>query len=192
GWRRGLYFDLAPLQHGKNEPRDYNVRAVLGQCWAYLQFQDHFKISGDVFDRMIAQSWFPFIHLKGNTIRQLVTHAQNDWELDDLLPTIVQELSDRIPQWLVDWKASSVFAPHDALLSQAARRFLDGDYISATSILYPRIEGVLRSYHKACGTAKSATTKNLIDEAICPAPGHLSLLLPARFHRFVTDVCFAN
>lgn len=192
GWRRGFYFDLAPLQYGKGEPRDYNVQAVLGQCWAYLQFQDYFKITDDAFDRMVGQSWFPFVHFKGSTIRQLISYAQNGWTIDDLPPTIAQEVSERIPQWLLDWKASSVFAPHDALLSQAAQRFLDGDFISATSILYPRIEGVLRTHHKACGATTSATAKNLIDQAIRPAPGHLSLLLPARFHRYVTDVCFAN
>jgi hypothetical protein len=44
GWRKGLFYDFKPLQGDSPQPRDYDLEMLLGQYYAYLSFQQLFKI----------------------------------------------------------------------------------------------------------------------------------------------------
>lgn len=45
GWRKGMFYDFAPVQQKNPEPRDYDLGVQLGQFVTYLLFQDRLKIS---------------------------------------------------------------------------------------------------------------------------------------------------
>src|SRR5207253_7953825 len=67
------------------------------------------------------------------------------------------------------------------------------DYISAASILYPRIEGVMRSFgaveHPGTGETQAMLSKLASGVGVIREE---SLLLPARFEKYLRDVYFAS
>jgi len=195
GWRKGLYYDFKPLVGENPEDRDYDLEMICGQFYAYLGFQHLFKISEDEWNRLIAQQWFPFISLKKRLIQEIVNHARNDWDIDVLTERISNELTELIPALLNKWGKNKLLEPHFALFKQATERYLEKDYISTTAILYPRIEGLMRTYHLASNQFGRPTQKNLVasvvDAKAVERHGH-SLLLPNNFRRYLEEVYFAN
>jgi hypothetical protein len=195
GWRKGLYYDFKPLVGKNPELRDYDLEMLCGQFSAYLGFQHLFKVSEDEWNTLIAQQWFPFISLKKRTIEEIVNYARNKWDIDALTEKIANEVAGMIPALLNKWEKNKLFELHFALFKQAAERFLEKDYISATAILYPRIEGLMRTYHLASNKTAKPTQKNLVASVVqakAPERHDHSLLLPNNFRRYLEEVYFAN
>jgi hypothetical protein len=93
------------------------------------------------------------------------------------------------------WARNSAFATHLPLLERAVERFGAGDFVSATAILYPRIEGLLRTMHDTFGAGAKPTQKTLAEAAVKPGGLWLhehSWLLPGRFRHYLHDVYFAT
>lgn len=192
GWRKGLYYDFSPLPPD-GSPRKIDMEMLLGQRYAYLLFQERFKISDEEFRQMIEQRWFPFISLRNATIRKMLDHVRNGWPLDELLENIHGEVCERLMSQAKKWEKNPFFEPHFELLQRAAERYLAGDFISASSILWQRIEGVLRAYHVVMFPGKKATQTALVESAIRENPNlqHTnSLLLPRKFETYLREVFF--
>jgi hypothetical protein len=195
GWRKGLFFDLAPIQPQRDGPRTYDLSIALGQFYAYLMFQEFFKISEPSWSRLFSQGWFPFISLRTETVQELVNFANAEWNLDELLNKISAEVKLGLPGWHENWKTVGHFSDHCNTLGVVVERFLASDYISAVSILYPRIEGVMRSYHVAATPNARQTQTGLVDSSLASVDPVLrphALLLPEKFRAYMTDVYFAN
>lgn len=195
GWRRAMFYDLAPLSPRDAKPRDYDVGAALAQFYTYLMFQHRFKITDQTWQRLFDGQWFPFITLKEATVRNLISHANNGWPLDDLAEAIAGEVKVALPALLSRWRATSTFADHLKFLEQAVERYSAGDFLSATALLFPRIEGLLRSHQKLTDPSGQATQKGLSGSAVKTAENerHSSTpLLPARFRQYLESVYFAN
>lgn len=195
GWRRAMFYDLAPLLPKKGEEREYDVATTLAQFYTYLMFQRRFTISDQTWQNLSDGQWFPFITLKESTIQKLISHAANGWPLDDLSEAIAGEVKDVLPAMRARWKASPAFADHISFLEQATERYLAGDFLSATSLLYPRIEGLLRSHQRLTDPAGHASQKGLAGSAVRVAEDerHSSTpLLPGRFRQYLESVYFAS
>jgi len=195
GWRKGLFFDLAPIQPKSDELRTYDLNIELGQFYAYLMFQDFFKISEASWHRLFSQGWFPFISLRTETIQALVNHANAEWNLDELIDKISAEVKAELPKWYEDWTKGDHFSTHSSALGVAVDRFLASDYISAVSILYPRIEGVMRSHHLEATPSAPLTQVGLVKSSLSRIDHVLrprALLLPEKFRAYMTNVYFAN
>lgn len=195
GWRKGLFFDFKPLSGESPEPREYDLQMLLGQYYTYLDFQQLFKITDDQWNAILAQKWFPFISLKRKTISEIINYAANGWDIDKLTDEIAVEVNKMIPSFLGKWERNRLFAPHLPLFKQATERFLEKDYISATAILYPRIEGLMRTHHLSTNQADRATQGNLVSsllQARATERHASSMLLPANFRRYLDEVYFAN
>lgn len=190
GWRKGLYYDLGPLQP-EAVMREYDLWKHLGSLYNYLWFQDLFKISNDEYEKLFASMWFPFLGLKRETALGIVEHVRHGWNPDDLLESTKSEVKRLLPNAVERWKTHPFLSPHSQLLERAAERFFEADYISCSSILYPRIEGVLRaiasktgaSYKQEalCGAAMAMTQKD---------PEAFSRVLPSRFREYLRTVYF--
>jgi hypothetical protein len=194
GWRKGFYFDLAPL-HGGRTPRTYDLESVLGQYYAYLNFQHFFSLSDAVWEAFFRQGWFPFIHLRQATLRTMIEWAKAGFALDERLGEISAEVKETVAAQLPSWKTRPLFADHHGLIAAAYRKFVEEDFVSATAILFPRIEGVLRTHHFAAPAPANASQGNLVASIFARAelPGHgYSLLLPVRFRRYLEEVFFAS
>ena len=193
-WRKGLFYDLIPLLPDSNGLRDYNINHQLGQLYAYLMLQDRIKISEDVWEKMFAQSWFPFISLSLSLINEMKMHAEAGWTIDELLPKITGEVKQSLNDWLEKWSETSLYKDHIELLRKAAERFLEADHQSAISILYPRIEGILRDYYRLHGVEKPSQER-LAETAVQAGLSEdrpRRPLLPEKFQRYLSEVYFRN
>jgi hypothetical protein len=194
GDRNGFFYDLTPLVEERS-PREFDVERSLGYFYCYLSQQHLFKIDAGDWQFMFAARWFPFATLKVNTREQLVERAKARLPLDDLLPAIAAEVKANCENLKARVKAHSVFSAHSALLERAVDRYAEGDYISATAILYPRIEGVMRSLHKLDGTTTTKATQSVLAAAAVQAMNVDKsgfLLLPEKFRDYLDEVYFAN
>ena len=142
--------------------------------------------------KMFAQNWFPFISLSSSLIDTMIKHT----EIDDLLPRIAGEVKQSLNDWLEKWAEKSLYKEHIELLRTAAERFLASDHHSAISILYPRIEGILRDYYRRSqGSGERQSQDQLVETAV---QADLSEdrpklpLLPEKFQRYLSKVYFRN
>ena len=195
-WRKGLFYDLTPFQPDSDGLRDYNINNRLGQLSAYLMLQDRIKISEDLWKKMFAQDWFPFISLSSLLIEEMKGHAEAGWEIDDLLPKITGEVKQALNNWLEKWAEKPLYKEHIELIRTAVERFLASDHRSAISILYPRIEGLLRDYHRRSqGPGERQSQEQLVETAVQVdlSVDRLKLpLLPEKFQRYLSEVYFRN
>jgi hypothetical protein len=140
GWRRGLYFNLMPLQ---GEPLG-EIDRVLGEYYDRLRFSDLYAIPGDLWPVIFDTGWFPFMNLIGGTFESMP-----DFMLRGILAAWEDELAKkfdatRLRALIESWKGVDAFSAHLPFAERAAERYAAGDYVSAISILWPRIEGALR------------------------------------------------
>ncbi|MEA2711825.1 MAG: hypothetical protein QOF78_4426 [Phycisphaerales bacterium] len=194
GWRRALFFDFSPLSRKDPQDREYDLEAQLGQFYAYLMFQKRFKIAEQQWRNLFDGQWFPFITLKEATIRKLVSHAGNGWPLDDLSDAIAQEVKAVLPTMLSRWKAAPIFGDHVPFLEKAAEHYSKNDFLSTAAILYPRIEGLLRTHQQRTDPSAASSQKGLSGSATKKAESERhpsSPLLPAKFREYLEGVYFA-
>ena len=194
-WRKGYFYDLAPLRPKEGKPREYDLGQVLGSLYAYLAFQERFKIDENTWQVFFRQKWFPFVHLDNTLLREMISHAKEGWQIDDLLPKISAHVQRLLKDSPLNDEKYPVLAEHAEILATSVERYLAGDHISCASILYPRIEGLLRSFHRTAGYTSKPETKTLTKIAV----GHHqstrianSLLLPAKFNEYLDTVYFAH
>src|SRR6201988_3425488 len=190
-----VFFDLVPLIPPEFTPRNYNLAKLLGQFFAYLFFQHLFKITDSDWSVMLDQKWFPFISLKNQMVKEIIAYARNDWNIDDLTERVAADLKVQLPSIVRKWPRNTLFESHIPLFEQAVNRYLAGDYISASAILYPRIEGLMRAYVNFHQPSVKPSSKNLVTSVIDANVTNrhdYSALLPNNFSRYLTDVYFAN
>ena len=193
GWRKGLYFDFAPINKN-GVKRKYSLSHTLGNYYSYLFFQNLYKISNDEWTILFKQKWFPFIGLKRKTTDDLVSYMRSGWDCDDLMETISTEVKDALNSNICKWRKSNIFGEHIEFISCAAERFFKGDYISSISILYPRIEGVLRDFNISIGVSShSQGNLSKAPRKMSSMPeNHYSRILPEKFTQYLKDAYFAS
>jgi len=192
GWRKGLFFDLAPL-HGAS--RTFNLDSLLGNIWTYLSFEDRFRLTEDQWTAIFSQGWFPFVGFNADEVRKLAAHVGAGWNADELTPAFAEGLRGRCQRFSAIAEKLPAFAGHLGVLNAGIKHFLGGDHLSASGLLYPRIEGILRHQAQVVSTSAKYSQKALAEAATADTantrtPG--SLLLPAKFQRFLETVYFAN
>lgn len=195
GWRKGLFYDLVSLSD-KNLKRDYDLSQLLGGYYAYLLFQERFKISNTEWESLLRNGWFPFITLNNDLINSIINHNREGWNIDDLLPKIQEDVLKRLPDGLKSWANIKAFEPHMEFISKAAEHYQKNDTISCISVLFPRIEGIMREFQSIRGQPEKANQKDLASTVLSPDVNpkdhQFSPLLPLRFHQYLTKVYFAN
>lgn len=193
GWRKGLFYDLVPLSK-KDLERDYDINQLLGGYYAYLSFQEKFNISDSEWDSLFENGWFPFITLNYDLIRSVLSHNKESWNVDDLLPNIQADVLKRLPDGLKSWAKVKAFEPHMDFISKAVGHYQNSDPISCISVLFPRIEGIMREFQIIQGQPEKAGQKDLAATVQLsdtnPKRHQFSLLLPLRFQRYLEDVYF--
>jgi len=195
GWRRGFFYDLAPLRDDIVQLREYDVEELIGSLYSYLFFQQRFKISETMWSTFFQQRWFPFAYLNDSILKRMILYAKNNWKIDELLPKIVDNVKQLLKKNNPVNKSSPYFAEHADLIDRAIERYLTDDHISCASILYPRIEGLMRTFHRTKKSTSKPTAENLTKVVIEHHQDKRalhSLLLPGRFNNYLNDVYFAH
>ena len=189
GWRKGLYFDFEPLPPMEKE-RVEDLWISLGRCYGYLLFQEFHAISEQAWAALFAAKWFPFVGLKPTTIKEMIGWVNSAQSADEVLPTAAEEVRARLPSLRKLWATHAIFSDHKTILDAAADRFEARDWIAANSILYSRIEGVLRNVSKLSNQAR--LTQSELAKAPLLASGltRSSRLLPHMFQKYLQEIYF--
>ena len=192
GWRKGLFFDYGPILPNQ-EQRFYDIGSILAQAYAHVLFQELFSITESEWEYLSQSKWFPFTGLGQDTINGLISYARTGWDLDEKLDDIVTEVKSRVPNMLDSWRNSPVFSTHIEILERAVDRYLSDDAMSCAGLLFPRIEGIMRSYHAGIGNTDQPSQGNLSTSAVSAnIRNEKCLLLPHRFEKYLSEVYFAN
>lgn len=194
GWRNGMFFDFSPLVP-EQPPRTYDLWKTLGNYYNYLVFQEVFNILEETWKTLFSQKWFPFLALKSTTLRKLVSYAEAGWQVDDILDEINHDVKQMLlPTAIERWSGSELFKPHLKLFERAIERYDNNDYESAISLLFPRIEGLMRTINQSVSETEHGQKQLAlapIKASRKPAESY-SRLLPTRFHQYISEVYFAN
>lgn len=195
GWRKGFFYDLAPLHGEDTKPREYDIEETIGSLFSYLLFQERFKIADETWKKMFVQKWFPFAYLDNALIKDMINYSKEGWEIDSLLPKISDNVKHLLESSNPIRKSIPYYSEHADIFEIAFQRYLENDHISCASILYPRIEGLMRSFHRESGyTSKPSTralTRVVIEHHEKKRISH-SLLLPEKFHHYLDEIYFAH
>lgn len=194
GWRKGFFFDIEPLLTDRPN-REYEVEKLLGSYMAYLSNQRLFSLDDSDWDFLTERGWFPFVALPKKVADSLISFAKSRVDVDVILPQVEEAVKASVPTFRERWSGSEPLQPHLEFLLRALDRFVERDFISCSSIIYPRIEGILRSIHEALGVKDSASQEVLARMSTEAREGDLhptSWLLPTPFRRFIKESYFAN
>jgi hypothetical protein len=195
GWRKGLFYDLGPLNAKLSLSRSFDVRSLFGDMYARLLFHERFEIPDENWEAMFRSRWFPFSGLKTDTIGKMLGHLRSGFDVDELTSDIVAEVTATLDAWLQSWREHPAFQGHIPFLEQAVTDFRQGRHTQCVHVLYPRIEGILRSFHAATsGLSTSRPTQQVLAEAavVTVSQRQYCPLLPHRFERYLSEVYFGN
>src|SRR5205807_3590384 len=85
------------------------------------------------------------------------------------------------------------FSPHVDIFERAVERYRADDFVSCTALLFPRIEGLMRTHHTSLGVAAPPSPPNLAATAVASKISNdKCLLLPHKFTSYLQEVYFAN
>ncbi len=193
GWRKLLYFDFGTM-HPEVEKRNYDLWSLLGTLYNYLMFQEVLSLTDESWELLIHNGWFPFVGIGSKNFNSLMGCLREGLSGDEVLPAVHSDLSERLPEMLKTWETSEILEDHVPLLKSAIDRFKAEDWISCNSILYPRIEGILRALAKMTGSARYGQSE------LSSAPSKMagdrfaqqSRILPHKFNDYLRDVYFKN
>lgn len=196
GWRKGLYYDLGPCSPYDGNPREYDLFELLGGYYSYITFQNRFKITDEQWKSLFINQWFPFIGLKNETIDGILNYVSNNWDTDELLEKVKQEAISIIEKKLDHWSNVEVFSEHVGFIKKAYEHYVNDDHLSCIHVLFPQIEGVLRSFQVIQGEASKSSQKDLAgiitSDKVNPKHHFFSPLLPMRFAQYLSEIYFAS
>ena len=191
GWRKGFYYDFTPIGGPEPTARSFDLGGVFGRAYCHVLFQERFAISDIEWQELFAQKWFPFAGLKNSSIDKLIASVRSGWGVGHYLDEFEAETRERVDSMYSCWKKHPSFSPHAAILERAVDAFKIGDYLCCTGLLYPRIEGVLRTHNVRMGDTDQAGSKKLVDSAVASElENPFGLLMPRHFERYLREVFF--
>ena len=197
----GLYFTLSS-DRTKIDIQEINYS--MASCFRNLIFfEEAIKLSNEkVKLKFINDGWFPFIHLFGNGLQELLNYYSNEEssenDLRSLLKVIIKpkilDISDK-------WWNNEIFNERRVILESGIKAYLNSNtedpsgIILSINTLFPAIEGIIRIlYYKE--HQKNPKTNDLIEfvneKAIKKFDSNLSLLEPEDFFEYLSKNTFAN
>jgi len=117
------------------------LAATFGYYYAYLLFQDMLSMSDDTWGQFMHQAWFPFIHLRQQTVRAMIGAAKSRMPIDDFLDAIEADVVEAVQGRLANWKAHPVLGSHHKIIEAAFKHLVGGDHLSASLIIFLESRG---------------------------------------------------
>ena len=99
--------------------------------------------------------------------------------------------AEEIQSWVDSWMTKAIFKPHEKIIRKGVEKYIEGDDISAISILYPKIEGLMR--YSFNGENEKPTSKELRDalaENAKEKSPSSTLFLPDMFNEYLKEFYF--
>jgi hypothetical protein len=193
GWRKGVYFDFGPIDPSQGN-RTYSLWKILGNQYNYVMFQELHSLTDEEWSILFSEKWFPFIGLKLKTLKTLIGWIRSGYQAEKILSLAVKDVKSSLSRLQSRWNRYADLKEHRAILDIAAERFNSEDWVSCNSILYPRIEGILRAIAKSSNNKVTSQSKMagipLIVSGLTPENN--SRLFPRQFNRYLSEVYFKS
>ena len=190
GWRKALYFDYTVLAP-EGGPRTDNLARLFGHFISRLMFQELYAITEAQWERLIEWGWFPFVGLKHEDRKGLIAWTQNDRKPTSFLKDAAHRFLIDLDARIVGWEKYKHLKDRTAFFTRAKERLDATDYLSCINLIYPQIEGVMRSLfveETVEGSPSQGTmSSNLVENQF----EHLALL-PKHFEQFIMRVYFRS
>lgn len=191
GWRRGFYFNFVPFLGEGPEEAHGDLPKLFGSLHAALLLRERIRMDDAVLEKMSRAGWFPFIRLPHDLAMHLYKHFEIGWDHSEVEGQIIRALSPSIEEWTNAWTKKPVFAPHMDALRTAARLYHQGEYMAASALLLPKVEGVLRHLHIGKGQATTRSLRsNLLERVRAEVEGYTAYL-PEAFMRYLETYYYA-
>jgi hypothetical protein len=194
-WRFGFAFDMNP--DGKLDIEKFAT--TLGTLYRDMRYKHLYDALGkpEVFDRLLAAGWFPFVEIITTEFSNLLHHCEAGFDVAEIEDGVIAKFDDVRMQRILDrWSAKPHFATKADLLTAAIAAFRNKEPVAVIKILLTEIEGVLNDAHRATHGGQGAKLKDLLAfveaSAEHKAGGSNTLLFPRAFGRYLREHTFAN
>jgi len=194
-WRFGLAFDMNP--EGNLDLEGFNK--TLGALYREMRYKHLYEALGktDIFDRLLAAGWFPFVEIIGSEFKDILNHCEACFDMVDIEEKIIAKFDkERMERILERWLAKPHFSGKAQLLRAAIAAFNNCEPIATIKILLTEIEGILNEAHRAANDGQGAKLKKLLEFAEASAErkagGSNTLLFPKAFSRYLKEYTFAD
>lgn len=197
GWKFGLFFDLCRTQ--KLEIED--MWLILGKLYRELFFQHIYRAlkTGERFEEMQKDGWFPFVQLLSWQYKALAEAYQDKFDFNNKIEKVVNSFDKETIEKIVDtWWKNQIFKDKKELIQAGINAFLhfnnDG-YINCIKNLLSEAEGIIRlQYYDETGKGKKVQMPELLDYLIEKGKkktgSDCSLFLPLQFLDYLKNVIF--
>lgn len=196
GWDKAYIFDFSPLDDQNEKRIEYNVEKFIGSYFSYLSFKTIHKISNSDWDQILKQNWFPFSSLKFSTIESMINYVKAGWDIDDLIKAIEIDTLDYCENWIPEWKKDEELDLFVEFLECAVERHRSDDFVSSCSIIYPKIEGLVRQEFIKDNPDKEGRKQNMLVNHIIEKTQSkllsLTTYIPDRFKRYLEECYFKD
>lgn len=191
GWRQALYFDYSMLPDDPNRPlRD--LPTLFAQFHNWMVFRELFLIEQDALDKLYAEGWFPFIRLPMHIVVDISKAIQAG---NSVAPAAQKAIDAITPETLDEmrafWKSKPFFNDQAEFIDAAVRHYRNGDYVSATSVLFSRIEGILRQLYVGAAPRTPQLRDKLVDHVRSSVEG-TTRFVPEQFRDYLKTFLFAG
>ena len=194
-WRFGFAFDMNP--DGKLDIESFAT--TLGTLYRDMRYKHLYDAlcEPEVFDRLLAAGWFPFVEIITTEFSNLLHHCEAGFDMAEIEDGVIAKFDDARMQRILDrWSAKPHFATKAGLLTAAIAAFRNKEPVAVIKILLTEIEGVLNDAHRATYGGQGAKLKDLLAfveaSAEHKAGGSNTLLFPRAFGRYLREHTFAN
>ena len=188
-WRKALIFDYSVFPPNPRR-RTESLTRVFGHAMAQLMFQEMYSVSEAQWARLFEWGWFPFVGLTHLHRRSLLSWANDERYpaplMEEICFAFAANLEDRVEVWR---QRHELMVPQTGFLTTALERFRANDNVGCISVLYPRIEGVMRTLF-AEENSKPRPDQNEMVTNLVENQHPDSLLLPHRFGEYLNAVYF--
>jgi hypothetical protein len=188
GWRKCLFYDYSVLPPEVGCRTDHLPR-LFGHFLARLWFQEMYSITDARWGRLFEWGWFPFVGLKHADRKKLLSWASCDRDPKPVLEEISRNFATDLDARLESWKRYDLLNRQMDFLNAAKDRYKAGDPLSCISLLYPRIEGVMRLLFEEENPRGNPTQGTIMSNLVENQHAH-SVLLPNRFEEYLKKVYF--
>lgn len=120
-----------------------------------------------------------------------VRWADQDREPLQVFQEICTAFKVSVPERIEAWKQHDLLKPHARFLDSARDAYLADNYIGAIQVLFPRIEGVMRSLH-LLKTPSGKLNQQTMVRTLADQLDADSVLLPRRFQEYLLNFYFQS
>lgn len=196
GWDKAYIYDFSPLDDRCQKKIEYDVEKFIGSYFSYLSFKTIHSISDSDWNAMLNQNWFPFSSLKFSTVESIINYVRCGWDVNDLIETIEKDALAYLASWMPEWNKHEDLKPFVVFLERAIERHISEDFLSSSSIMYPKIEGLIRQEFIRDNPGKEGRQQKMIVEHITEKTlrnlSSLTTYIPDKFKRYLEECYFKD